>query len=47
MGTLESRRKMWNNRKNYLGKDLTVKFQGKSKNGIPRFPVGVAVRDYE
>lgn len=47
MGTLESRRKMWNNRKDYLGKDLTVKFQGKSKNGIPRFPVGVTVRDYE
>lgn len=47
MGTLESRRKMWENRKDYLGKDLTVKFQGKSKAGVPRFPVGVTVRDYE
>lgn len=47
MGTLEARRKMWDNRRDYLGKDLTVKFQGKSKKGVPRFPVGVAVRDYE
>jgi len=46
-GTLETRRKMWSNRKKYLGKDLTVQFQEKSKNGVPRFPVGIAVRDYE
>jgi len=47
MGTLEARRKMWKNRKDYLGKDLTVRFQEKSKTGVPRFPVGVTVRDYE
>ncbi len=47
MGTLETRKKMWKNRKDYLGKDLTVKFQEKSKKGVPRFPVGITVRDYE
>ena len=28
----------------YIGKPLTVKFQGKTKRGIPRFPVGKAIR---
>ena len=31
----------------YIGKMLTVKFQGYSDDGVPRFPVGIAVRDYE
>lgn len=31
----------------YIGKMLTVKFQGYSDDGIPRFPVGITVRDYE
>lgn len=31
-----------------IGKLLTVKYQGLSgKNGVPRFPVGVTIRDYE
>jgi len=32
----------------YMGKQLTVKYQGLTgANGVPRFPVGVAIRDYE
>jgi DNA ligase-1 len=36
------------NHKLWQGKQLTVKFQGLTgSNGVPRFPVGVAIRDYE
>jgi DNA ligase-1 len=47
-GTIESRRKMMANIGDYMGKMLTVKYQEKSVgDGIPRFPVGIEVRDYE
>lgn len=46
-GTIEDRRKMFDNKKLYIGKSLTVRFQERSTYGIPRFPVGIAVRDYE
>ena len=46
-GTLESKRKMMENVRDYYGKMLTVKYQEKSNEGIPRFPVGIAFRDYE
>ena len=29
------------------GKMLTVRYQNLTDEGLPRFPVGVAVRDYE
>jgi len=36
------------NHKLWKGKRLTVKFQGLTgANGVPRFPVGIAIRDYE
>lgn len=38
---------MWNYRTCYINAMLTVKFQGKSENGIPRFPIGLGIRDYE
>lgn len=31
----------------WKGKKMTVRFQGYTKKGIPRFPVGVVIRDYE
>ena len=31
----------------YIGKELTVRFQELSNDGIPRFPVGISFRDYE
>ena len=46
-GSLELRRNYLENFKKILGKFLTVKFQEYSENGIPRFPVGISVRDYE
>jgi DNA ligase-1 len=46
-GTLENRKNIMKNIQSYYGKSLTVKYQEKSKNGIPRFPVGLEIRDYE
>jgi DNA ligase-1 len=46
-GTLESKRGMMENVTRYYGKMLTVKYQEKSSDGIPRFPVGISFRDYE
>jgi hypothetical protein len=46
-GTSEDRKEMFSNRKELIGKILTVAFQNLSEDGIPRFPVGIAVRDYE
>ena len=31
----------------YIGKMLTVRFQNLTALGVPRFPVGVVIRDYE
>ena len=46
-GTLESKRKMMENVTSYYGQMLTVKYQEKSNEGIPRFPVGIEFRNYE
>lgn len=46
-GTQEYRRELWANWKNHVGKKLTVRYQELTQSGIPRFPVGVALRDYE
>jgi ATP-dependent DNA ligase len=46
-GTIESRKQLLINKSGYIGKQLTVRFQNLTALGIPRFPVGVAVRDYE
>ncbi|AHA46251.1 ATP-dependent DNA ligase [Insectomime virus] len=48
VGTLEKRRKMYKNKKSLIGKEVTVKYQGRDeKTEIPRFPVVVGIRDYE
>ena len=46
-GTRDDRRDKYKNRKQYFGKLLTVKYQELTNDGIPRFPVGIAIRDYE
>lgn len=46
-GTLEERKRMYTNSSNYIGKQLTVQFQNLSAGGVPRFPVGLTIRDYE
>ena len=46
-GTREVRRAFFENGADYIGKMLTVKFFELTDDGVPRFPVGVAIRDYE
>ena len=46
-GTLETRRQLLVDKDRYIGKPLTVRFQNLTALGIPRFPVGVVIRDYE
>jgi ATP-dependent DNA ligase len=46
-GTQAQRRDWFNNASQYIGKMLTVKYQELTDDGIPRFPVGISVRDYE
>ena len=46
-GTLETRKNYFKNKNNFLGKLLTVKFRNLTSLGIPRFPVGIVIRDYE
>lgn len=43
----ETRDLYWKNPSLIVGKDITLKFQEYSKDGVPRFPVFVAIRDYE
>ena len=46
-GTRKVRREWFENAEGYYGKKLTVKYQGLTKSGIPQFPIGLALRDYE
>lgn len=47
-GDTEKLKEYFENHKLWKGKQLTVKFQGLTgTNGVPRFPVGVLIRDYE
>lgn len=48
-GTYALRKQQWADREEYRGSGilLTVRFQTLSDEGIPIFPVGIAVRDYE
>jgi len=46
-GPMEKRREMMKHVSDYYGKMLTVKYQELSNESIPRFPIGIAFRDYE
>ena len=50
-GTMASRKILWDewkaDPKAFLGKELTVQYQELTLKGIPRFPKGIAIRDYE
>jgi len=46
-GTQEERRELFKHGSDYVGKKLTVRFQELTDDGIPRFPVGIVIRDYE
>jgi DNA ligase-1 len=47
-GTYEQRRQWWRDRKKYIGKMLTVRYQNLSDDRkVPIFPKGIIIRDYE
>ena len=46
-GTHEERRVLFTNGASAIGKMLTVTYQELTTDGIPRFPIGTAIRDYE
>lgn len=48
-GTDQQREEWWKNLDNIVesGAQLTVRYQELSNDGVPRFPVGIAIRDYE
>lgn len=46
-GSHEQRSKWFRDGDLYIGEMLTVRYQELTQDGIPRFPVGIAVRDYE
>jgi len=47
-GSVQARKEMYKHKQDYIGKLLTVRFQETDKTtGIPRFPVGIDIRDYE
>jgi DNA ligase-1 len=46
-GPNEVRQEQFKNLKSYIGKMLSVRFQSFTDDGIPLFPVGIVVRDYE
>lgn len=46
-GSIKRRREMYKVGWKYIGKLLTVRYQNLSDEGVPVFPVGLEVRDYE
>jgi ATP-dependent DNA ligase len=46
-GSREERQSMFRNGGKYVGKNLTVRYQEMTDDNMPRFPVGIAFRDYE
>lgn len=46
-GTRDERKEIFKKGNEYIGKFLTIKYQNLTDQGIPRFPVGVSIRDYE
>lgn len=47
-GETSKLKEFFDNHELWMGKKLTVQYQGLTgKEGVPRFPVGIAIRDYE
>jgi len=47
IGTEEYRKQLWADKNKLVGLPLTVKFYGLTDEDLPRFPVGICIRDYE
>jgi DNA ligase-1 len=46
-GPIENRQRMYQEAHNLVGKYLTIRYQTMTDRGVPLFPVGISVRDYE
>jgi len=46
-GSVSERRNLYSQREKLLGLELTIRYQEVSEYGVPRFPVGVTLRNYE
>ncbi len=46
-GTVEELQSLFKDQKKVVGKRLTVRYQGFTNGDVPRFPVGIVIRDYE
>ena len=46
-GSRDTRRRWFNELESIKGCMLTVRYQDLTDDGIPRFPVGISIRDYE
>jgi predicted DNA-binding WGR domain protein len=46
-GNFDERREWLHNPALVIGKKLTIRYQELTQDGVPRFPVGMAIRDYE
>ena len=46
-GALDTLKPYLTNPDTVIGKKLTVRYQGLTNGGVPRFPIGASVRDYE
>ena len=46
-GTREERMELFQNGASYIGKELTVRYQQETDDGLLRFPVGITIRNYE
>lgn len=46
-GTLEAKKAWYDDAPNIIGKQLTVRYFAFTNDGIPQFPVGITIRDYE
>jgi len=46
-GTIEERRRLFEEGKCLIGKKVTIRFQELSEKNVPRFPLVVCIRDYE
>jgi DNA ligase-1 len=44
-GSMEERAKMWQKKDSFVGKLLKVKYQEFTDDGLPRFPVGLHIRE--
>ncbi len=46
-GDYDYKRQLWKDRADAIGKPLTVRYWDVYDSGVPQFPIGVAIRDYE